>query len=322
MGTFVLFADDTNIFVQGESKRDAYNKAGLVLEAIYKYMQLNELHINMSKCCYMYFNPYILKKIKDADQNNPQLYINGIPIKHVTSTRFLGVVIDEKLTWSDHIEQLCKKLNCQAGILNRIKECVPSDLYRDLYFTLFESHLTYCISVWGGVGENRLDPLFVIQKRCIRILFGNKETFLDKFMTCVRCRSHNHQILGEKLYCKEHTKPLFNKHKIMTVHNIYNYQCTIEIFKILKLRTPISLFSKFNISTRKETLLITPSPTTLFVYKSAILWNSLKDRLCIYDFSVKISHVKSKLKDLILSKQQSGPLPTLWDVGNYQLIKN
>ena len=118
-------------------------------------------------------------------------------------------------------------------------------------------------------------------------------------------REKDKQILGADFYCKEHTKPLFKAHSIMTVHNVYHYHCFMQIFKILKLRMPISIFCKFNLSKRKETQLITPSPTTDFLYKSSILWNSLRIKLNILDFSINISLIRSKLKSLILFKQHS-----------------
>ena len=55
---FILYADDTNIFIAGPSKEATYLKANLVLEHVSLYMRLNLLHINMSKCCYMHFKPY------------------------------------------------------------------------------------------------------------------------------------------------------------------------------------------------------------------------------------------------------------------------
>ena len=57
LGHFVLFADDTNIFIVGKSKEEAYYRANIVIDQVYKYMVANELHINMDKCKYMHFRP-------------------------------------------------------------------------------------------------------------------------------------------------------------------------------------------------------------------------------------------------------------------------
>ena len=58
-GEFVIFADDTNIFISADSKLKTYNIANQVLKSVYLYMNANQLHINLSKCAHMYFKPNI-----------------------------------------------------------------------------------------------------------------------------------------------------------------------------------------------------------------------------------------------------------------------
>ena len=171
--------------------------------------------------------------------------LNGLNLEKVSSTKFLGVTIDENLNWYSHLSKLTKKLASCSGMLNRIRDNIPCELHKDLYHTLFESHLTYGITVWGGVAVSKIDPLFKAQKRCVRIMFGDKEAYLNKFKTSARSRTINNQKLGPDFYQKEHTKPLFRKHQIMTVFNLYLYHLINDVFKILKFRTPISIYSLF-----------------------------------------------------------------------------
>ena len=92
------------------------------------------------------------------------------------------------------------------------------------YVTLFESHLTYNgITVWGGIFNSKLDPLFKIQKKCLRILFGEKKAYLDKFKTCAQVREIDNQQLGTEFYEREHSKPLFNNSSIMNAKNLHIY---------------------------------------------------------------------------------------------------
>ena len=151
---------------------------------------------------------------------------------------------------------------------------IPDDLHKSLYHTLFESHLTYGITVWGGVTNNKLLPLFRIQKKCLRILFGDKEAYLDKFKTSARIRLFEEQKLGEEFFKREHSELLFTKHSVMNVRNLFVYHCFKEIFKILKFRTPISLFEVFELSKRngRETCFINPEPLLNFTYQPALIW--------------------------------------------------
>ena len=194
-------------------------------------MMTNMLHINMSKSCFIDF-----KSEKNSPLPNKELkvLIQNIEIKRVTAAKFLGVTIDENLNWNSHLKKLYKKLSCCTGILNTIKDNIPDDLHKSLYHTLFESHLTYGITVWGGVTNNKLLPLFKLQKKCLRILFGDKEAYLHKFKTCARVRLFEEQKLGAEFFKREHTKPIFTKHSVVNVRNLFVYHCFNEIFKILK----------------------------------------------------------------------------------------
>ena len=88
-----------------------------------------------------------------------------------------------------------------------LKDNIPEELHKNLYYTLFESHRSYGITVWGGVSNNKIEPLLKRQKKCLRILFGDKEAYLNKFKTCARARGIENQYLGQKFYRRENSKP-------------------------------------------------------------------------------------------------------------------
>ena len=108
----------------------------------------------------------------DKDDKSRAIFIGGNKIKKVNSAKFLGVIIDEQLNWDQHVQHLTKKLRSITGALCRIRKFIPNSLYLKLYSALFESHLTFGISVWGvSLKDNSNDKLFVTQKQCIRVLF-------------------------------------------------------------------------------------------------------------------------------------------------------
>ena len=102
--------------------------------------------------------------------------------------KFLGVTIDENLNWLPHIEYLKRKLILSQGALYRIKDSIPKRLHKTLYHSLFKSHLTYGISVWGSQSHSVLQRLFAIQKSCVRMLFGNQYNALSKPETYCYCK--------------------------------------------------------------------------------------------------------------------------------------
>ena len=184
VGNFVLFADDTNIFVSGKNKIDAYKNANQVMDDVAKYMHKNQLHINLDKSVYMHFRPSLTysERLTCARVHEygsePTLKIGNTKLKKVDKVKFLGVIIDENLSWEPHIEHLTKKLNSSIVMIKRIIKFIPKSEYMKIYDALFKSHLSYCISSWGSIAESKLNCLFRLQKRCIRLLFGT-EHFYD-----------------------------------------------------------------------------------------------------------------------------------------------
>ena len=306
LGKFVLFADDTNIFVADHCKKKVYETANKILNLVHLYMKCNLLHINIKKCCYIHFKPSRSKMEPDpAEEEENILTLNNTVIKRVSEVKFLGVIIDDQLKWDAHVRALNSKLKCEIGKLCRIRKVVPQDQFKELYHTLFESHLGFGISVWGGISSNKLEPLFVTQKKCIRIMFGDKEAYLNKMCTSARTRPKPDQKLGRDFYEKEHTKPLFKLNSLLTVHNLYKYICHMEMFKIIELEEPFSLFSLFHRSPRRPDYFITPHPSTSFIYQSSHMWNTCRKAAKGIAFSSSTNLVKNSIKKSLLELQSS-----------------
>ena len=196
------------------------------------------------------------------------------------------------------------------AIIKRISPYIPSTNYKCIYPTLFESHLSYCISTWGGAKKKLIDEIFFTQKIAIRYLFGNYEKFLEKFSTAARTRPYGEQQLGASFYRREHTKPLFNAHKILTVYNLYIYTAVNEIGKLLTVRNPIILFEQIKLSSRnKENRIIIESSCQKdsCFHNASSLWNMYIKKIEIPEIhSITIPLLKYKLKTHLLSIQLEG----------------
>ena len=79
---FVLFADDTNIFIAAKGKNIAYQKANEVLSSVHRYMLANKLHINTGKSCYLQFSNSRSNKDEETPSDQ-EININGIPLERV-----------------------------------------------------------------------------------------------------------------------------------------------------------------------------------------------------------------------------------------------
>ena len=304
----ILFADDTNIFVKSKTKQGAFDGANKILRDISLYMTLNKLHINLDKSCFMYFEGKHKHPSNIENEYSIPIFIGSTEIKQVSEIKFLGITIDDKLSWDAHVKCLRKKLASCTGCINQISSSIPNHLYKELYHTLFESYLTYGITVWGSMCDKKLDKLFVAQKKILRVLFGDREKYLDKFKTCVRARPVEEQKLQREFYIKEPSKPLFIENKILCLKNLYFYHCANETFKILKFRSPIKIHSMYKLSSRgqKQLFILTPPPSDTFIYNSSIIWNKVRNILKITDSSYTVSCLKTNLKKHLINNQSLG----------------
>jgi len=95
-----LFADDTNLFIYGCTFDDAILYANIKLGQLYDWLTANKLSVNIEKTCCMTF---------PRDKGTTSLCINNQIVSKVTSCRYLGVIIDDELKWTDHIKRVYKK---------------------------------------------------------------------------------------------------------------------------------------------------------------------------------------------------------------------
>ena len=93
-------SDETNIFIVGPSESSIYEMANKVLISVHNYMKANQLHINIKKSSYMHFRP---NKTGCSQSESHTLALNGNVIEKVSQTKFLGVIIDDKLSWLPHL---------------------------------------------------------------------------------------------------------------------------------------------------------------------------------------------------------------------------
>ena len=101
----IQFADDTTLFTTGPNLTDLVCTINTELNHINAWINLNKLSLNVSKTNYMILS----SARKNYDASNSVLHFGGQIIQRVESTKFLGVIIDDSLTWKLHIDHICSK---------------------------------------------------------------------------------------------------------------------------------------------------------------------------------------------------------------------
>ena len=161
---------------------------------VYQWLRANRLCLNVKKTKYMIFN-------RTRQNAAVELKINDTKLDQVKQFNFLGLIIDETLSWQPYIKTLSLKLSRSLGIMNRLKSFLPKSILRSIYFAIFHSYLNYQILSWGS----HCSQLFPLQKKAIRII--NKEHYL------------------------QHTEPLFKQSRILKLEDLYKVELSKLFYK-------------------------------------------------------------------------------------------
>ena len=157
----ILFADDTGVFIEGECYTVIINILNKELNSICIWLKSNKLTLNVKKSHYMIYHKTRMKKI------TRDVIIENENINEVKSFKFLGVIIDNKFTWQDHIYYIKNKITKSMGIIYKIRKYVVWQTLIDLYYSLVFPYLIYCNEVWGHANNIYTDSLVKLQKKII-----------------------------------------------------------------------------------------------------------------------------------------------------------
>ena len=211
LSKFILFADDTNIIYSDKTLTTLLQKVNLELNNVSLWFKTNKLGLNPKKTKFMLFAPK--DKHITGDVN---LYIDGSEIEQVKDQQFLGVILNSKLDWKNHINYLCTKMAKTIGLINKIKHCIGAKAKRTLYCSLVLPYINYCNVVWACTYHSKLDKMYKLQKRVIRIIAN--------------------------VGYLSHTESLFSKYRILSVFELNKLQIGMLMFKCMKLKTTLPQF--------------------------------------------------------------------------------
>ena len=97
--------------------------------------------------------------------------ISSKKIEHTDEARFLGVIVDENLTWAKHISTLRTKMARYIGIMYKLKRMLPLKTRIQIYQSFVQSHINYCSLVWGFCAKSHIETIFRAQKRACEPLY-------------------------------------------------------------------------------------------------------------------------------------------------------
>ena len=166
----ILFADDTSLSLAGQNYDQLLVEFNQLLGRVSDWLRVNLLSLNVSKTKYMLF------KQKRENIDHLGVFINGEEIARVgkglkqETYKYLGVLIGEDLTFSEHVDRIKGKLISASFMLNQSKNFLPFKARLQVYRSLFESHLNFASIVWS-INPNAISKLGSIQQKALRYIF-------------------------------------------------------------------------------------------------------------------------------------------------------
>ena len=203
-----LFADDTSIILTGE---DIDSKIKNAFIKICLWFGYNGLFVNESKTQLLYYTL----------SHNSSILSNTINITETLnltlqkSAKFLGIILDTKLNWRNHIDNLLGQIQKEKWALRNLVKIVTKDSTLAFYHSNIMSRFRYGIILWGRCAF--ADEVFIEQKKMIRILFNRP--------------------------INSHCKEIFIKHRLLTIPSLYIFE-TINFAVIHNFINPSNLLPK------------------------------------------------------------------------------
>ena len=196
----ITYADDTTLFSSlssfiPDSNRSMANASETInseINRVTDWLIANKLSLNVNKTKFMVFH-YYQRILEDTDI--PNLMINGSSIERVSEFDFLGLTLNEFMSWSSHAKKVSNKISRVLGIMNRMKHFLPFSALRLMYQSLVNCHLQFCLLAWGY----EYNRVYYLQKKAVRIMTASKYN--------------------------AHTEPLFKQLNMMKLEDSFSLQC-------------------------------------------------------------------------------------------------
>ena len=211
---FHLFADDTSIFYSHKDIKTLEMTLNNELKNVSDWLIANKLSLNVKKS-----NVILFKSQMHKQQDKINIYINHELLEGKKFTKYLGLLIDNKLTWENHIEHVNFKLSKGIGILAKLRHFVSEDILRKLYNAFIQPHVDYGLLLWGNAFDTHLHKIATKLNKAIRII-----SFKDQH---------------------EAAQPLFKRHKILDLNNNIKYNHSKFMWKYVHNQHPKCILTLF-----------------------------------------------------------------------------
>ena len=145
------------------------------LQHVSHWLIANKLSLNVKKS-----NALLFRTSNDSTELKLNISLNGSPIEEKSKAKYLGILLDNKLSYEHHTKHVRSKLIKGNAILIKTRHFIPSDILTNTYNAHIHSHIDYGFNVWGYAAQTHIKNVLTQQKKAVRILNWKKKTHESK----------------------------------------------------------------------------------------------------------------------------------------------
>ena len=173
-GKVSMYADYTSLCHMGNDVSKLETAINEDLKLLDKWLKGNKLSLNVAKKKSMLICTKPKRRILENNDIKLTLMIRDREIDLVDEIKYLGVNLDDSLSWKEQIKSVTSKVSRGMGMLKYAKYCLPEASLKALYSSIVEPYFRYCCSVWGACGLTEKNRLQKFQNRAARIVTSSK----------------------------------------------------------------------------------------------------------------------------------------------------
>jgi hypothetical protein len=270
---YLLFADDLVFYIFNKDMTKLRNDLSLILDSLDNWCMDKDLIINYCKTEYM----IISKTSNDSTENDIGLTCKGHQIKRVTEFKYLGVLIDERMTFKGHFDYVCRRVSSAVGCLMLIKRFLNIRTFKTLINSFVISIIDYALPIWGHLSKTQMGILQSKMNSLLGAYFYPQ--ICNKFQRYCKI-AHNYDNSTRQCASIDYFE-LYEKCNLLTVQERVKYFYAIFAYKAINSTNipDISSHFSFGNSTRTQNLTIPRHRSCFFekssFYQSSLVWNSL-----------------------------------------------
>lgn len=221
-----LFADDTLIYFVGSNMREIVPRINEDMKNLASWLSKNNLCLNVGKTKFM-----VIRNIGNQLDviQHPGILIDGQKIEQVKEFKYLGVIIDEHLTFSKQAEYITSKIARKVNVLGRMRRTLSQWSKTTLYKTLIMPHFNYCPTILFLLNNSEIETMQKRQNQALRVILDtNRYTSIKSMLDATGILSVRQSIcLNTLIFIFKMVHGLLPGHLLencISVRTIHNYE--------------------------------------------------------------------------------------------------